>query len=165
MEKTYEDLPEWAQPGQKAVHYSSAEARLVTVQRATRTQIVAITKWGNEVRFERTPVGEDKYSPQKWQDVRFRQRSADTYFAYLVSPEEPYAARSLIHQAAKGAVQSVQDRCEALVRERRNPDKADKRSAVERAFDELDAIENAVRVARKRLTEKIDKYGAVLAND
>lgn len=152
----YDDLPAWAQPGATAVVYHIGDAVAVTVERVTKTQIVARTRY-SEVRFDRTPQEIGRYSTRDFQGPQFKQRG--TYSTYLVSPDEPRARKALLHEAVKRALSNAEGSVDKQVIARRNPDANDKRSLVEKALHEVDMIENAARLARKAIMEAVKAYG------
>jgi DNA-binding protein YbaB len=158
----YEDLPEWAQPNQQAAVHSYRGSTLVKVLRATKTQIVAQNRLGNEVRFERKPVEPDgPYTSSPWRGgERYRQRGE--WSVYLVSPDEPTVCRDLFRSGVVDAVREVDRFAEERatewsrghIKSRDIPTDAIDQWAMER----LDELENAIREARQKIEKTTKRY-------
>lgn len=151
----YPDLPVWAQPGGTAVNYHIGEAEIVTVTRVTKTQLV-VQGTHTERRYDReVPTG--GWGRSEFEGPHYRRRGS--YSTYLISPDEPKARAALLRAEVERAVVNAEVSVEKLVRDRRNPSRDDKRTQAEKALHEIDLIENAARIARKKIMEALTKYG------
>lgn len=159
MELEYPDLPVWAQPGQKAVRMRFGDATRVTIVRVTKTQIVAVSRFNQEFRFERKALAPGEYGSayEHWADFGFKERGE--WSAYLVTPDEPRAHASFLRAGLLRVVREAQDVGERAREARRRGEvkPPDKLGDLEQwAVEQLDELENAIRTARSEV-EKLTK--------
>ena len=157
----YEDLPEWAQPGARAAHSTNGGVEPVTVSHVTKTQIVAKSARGIEYRYEREPA--TPHYGEKWDRPRYKQRGE--WGHHLMSLDEPRVQRDLMRSAIRSAMLSVETSVDGWSKYRIGRRPEEKRPLDEVAMEELDAIENAVRAARRKIEGALERYapGASLA--